>query len=175
MRPILSLTLALACAGFFAASLGAEARTAAPVAPQPMKQAGTLTCTIQPGAGLLIASARAATCIFDHPGSDYFSDKYDARLSRFGLDVGVMSGQSIKWAVMTPGGHAYQGMLSGSHVGTSSEAALGMGVGAQTNFSGAGTAVMLEQMGSTMGVGLGLSFGETRLDLDIQDPLALAQ
>jgi len=170
MRPILSL----AFAGFLAASLSAEARTAAPVAPQPMKQAGTLTCTIQPGAGLVIASARAATCVFDHPGADYFSDNYEARLSRFGLDIGVMSGQSIKWAVMTPGGHAYPGMLSGSHIGSSSEAALGMGAGAQTNFSGAGNTVVLEQIGSTLGVGLGLSFGETRLDLDIHDPLALA-
>jgi hypothetical protein len=155
----------VALAGAMMAGLSAADARTNTMAPMPMQQAGTLTCTIEPGIGLIIGSSRAASCTFDHPGARYFSESYSARLSRIGIDLGIMSKQSIKWSVFTPGGEAHPGMLSGIHSGSSSEAAIVAGPGAQIGFANDGGPIVLQQLSGTIETGLSLGLGQTTLEL----------
>jgi hypothetical protein len=130
-----------------------------------LQQAGTLTCMLQPGVGFVVGSNRAATCIFDHPGEKSFSQTYEADLTRVGLDVGVMPKQAMRWAVMTPGGFAEPGMLTGAHPGTSAEGAVGVGDGVKVALQDANHDIVFQQMNSPMTFGVSFSFGQANLEL----------
>ncbi len=130
-----------------------------------MQQAGTLSCMVQQGFGMLVGSSRTATCIFDHPGADSYSQTYEATLTRMGVDVGLMPKQAMRWAVYTPGGVAEPGLLAGAHTGASAEAAIGVGDGGKVAFQSNGRAIYLQQMNAPMAVGVSFGFGTANLDL----------
>lgn len=161
---------AMTIANFSAAQ---AAMRAAPLPPErpasfetAMAQAGTLSCMVQQGFGMVVGSTRTATCIFDHPGADSYSETYEANLSRIGLDVGVMPKQAMRWAVYTPGGVAQPGMLTGSHPGASAEAAIGVGDGGKVAFQGdSGHHVVFQQMNAPMAIGVSFGFGQANLEL----------
>ncbi len=130
-----------------------------------MEQAGTLSCMVEQGVGLVVGSSRTATCIFDHPGDHSYSQTYKAELSRVGLDVGVMPKQAMRWAVYTPGGIAEPGLLTGAHPGSSAEAAIGVGDGGKVAFADSGRPIVFQQMNAPMAIGVSIGFGEANLEL----------
>jgi len=130
-----------------------------------LQQAGTLTCMLQSGVGFVVGSDRTATCIFDHPGEKSYSQTYEADLTRIGLDVGVMPKQAMRWAVLTPGGVAEPGMLTGAHPGASSEGAMGVGNGAKVDLQDTDRAIVFQQMNAPMTFGVSLSLGRANLEL----------
>jgi Protein of unknown function (DUF992) len=130
-----------------------------------MQQAGTLSCMVQQGFGMIVGSNRTATCIFDHPGADSYSQTYEATLSRIGVDVGMMPKQAMRWAVYTPGGVAEPGMLAGAHAGMSAEAAIGVGDGGKVSFQGSGRPIVFQQMNAPMAIGVSFGFGQANLEL----------
>jgi hypothetical protein len=130
-----------------------------------MQQAGTLSCMVQQGFGMIVGSNRTATCIFDHPGADSYSQTYEATLSRVGLDVGMMPKQAMRWAVYTPGGIAAPGMLAGKHPGMSTEAAIGVGDGGKVAFQGGDSPILFQQMNAPMAIGVSFGLGQANLEL----------
>jgi hypothetical protein len=136
----------------------------------PLQQAGTLTCMLQSGVGYFVGSSRTATCIFDHPGEKSYSQTYEAKLSRIGVDVGVMPKQAMRWAVMTPGGVAEPGMLTGAHAGNSAEAAIAVGDGAKVALKDDNRTIVFQQMNAPMTFGVSFSLGEANLELAAPSP-----
>ncbi len=136
----------------------------------PLQQAGTLTCMLQSGVGYFVGSSRTATCIFDHPGANSYSQTYEAKLSRIGVDVGVMQKQAMRWAVLTPGGVAEPGLLTGAHAGNSAEAAVAVGDGAKVALQDANHTIVFQQMNSPMTYGVSFSLGEANLELAAPSP-----
>jgi len=134
-------------------------------AEQTMAQAGTLSCMVDQGLGYVVGSSRSATCVFDHPGANSFSESYEAKLSRVGVDVGVMPKQAMRWAIYTPGGVAEQGMLTGAHPGSSTEAAIGVGDGGRVAFRQNGRDIVFQQMQAPMAIGVSFSVGQANLEL----------
>jgi hypothetical protein len=130
-----------------------------------LQQAGTLTCMLQPGLGFVVGSNRTATCIFDHPGDKSYSQTYEADLTRVGIDVGLMPKQAMRWAVLTPGGIAEPGMLTGAHPGSSAEGAVGIGDGAKVEIEDGNSSIVFQQMNAPMTYGVSFSLGRANLEL----------
>lgn len=144
-----------------------EARTSFPIAP--MQTAGTLTCAIEPGVGFVVGSTRATRCTFVSNGGG-FSQSYQGRLDRAGLDLGVTSGQTIGWSVMTPGGASRSGMLDGLFAGPSAEATLFGGPGTLVSFQTGGDRVMLQPAMHSGHAGFSFALGEGRMMIGAAAP-----
>lgn len=149
---------------------GTAAQAAAPSFPAaPMRQAGTLTCTMEPGVGLVFGSTRATQCQFVSNRGGY-SQTYSGRLDRAGLDLGVTSGQTIAWRVLTPGGASRSGMLNSIFAGPSAEATLLGGAGSQMSFDVRGERVVIEPIAYSGHAGFSFALGEARLGLGASAP-----
>ncbi len=148
----------------------AEAATSFPA--KPMRQAGTLTCSIEPGVGLVFGSTRPTSCQFvSNRGG--FVQPYGGQLDRAGLDLGIASAQSITWRVVTPGGASRTDMLNGMFTGPSAEATVFGGPGTQVSFEFGGDRVVLEPVAHSGQAGFNLAAGEGRLGIGSTAPAVI--
>lgn len=156
-KTILAIVVA---ASAFGASADAQAAPA-------MRQAGTLTCALDPSVGFVVGSVRQMTCTYDRYDrrGRVVRETYAGVMNRAGFDVGVTSDQTVAWAVVTPGGRSGRSMLAGRFTGSSSDATLVAGPGTLGLFGENGAPVALQPVGNSGQVGLGLGFGATALDL----------
>ena len=99
-----------------------------PAAAQQVR-AGVLTCDVSAGVGLIITSRKQLSCAFEPDRAGLMREDYDGSITKFGLDLGMIGGGVMVWAVFT-GTVAGPGFLAGDYVGASGEASLGPGVGA---------------------------------------------
>jgi hypothetical protein len=156
-------TIAIAALATVAAfSSQAEARSYAP-----MRQAGILTCNVDPALGLGVGSVRAVSCsyAFRDGRGRIVRETYVGRMTRAGVDVGLTSGQSMSWNVMTPGGRNRAGMLSGVFGGSSADASIVVGSGTHALVGKGGRAIALQTAAGSGQVGVGVGFGATGLEL----------
>lgn len=149
------------------AALAVVAAVALPVptmaqAPDRTK-AGTLTCDISAGIGLIIASKKDVTCMFT-PSQAGPREVYTGSISKFGLDVGATSGGEMIWAVFAPSDRKF-GALAGNYGGASAEATVGAGVGANVLIGGSNRTVTLQPVSVTGQMGLNLAVGVAGLEL----------
>jgi hypothetical protein len=149
------------------AALAVVAAVALPVptmaqAPDRTK-AGTLTCDISAGIGLIIASKKDVTCMFT-PSQAGSREVYTGSISKFGLDVGATSGGEMIWAVFAPSDRKF-GALAGNYGGASAEATVGAGVGANVLIGGSNRTVTLQPVSVTGQTGLNLAVGVAGLEL----------
>jgi hypothetical protein len=72
--------------------------SAEPAAAQ-QARAGLLTCDLSAGIGLIVTSQKQVSCSFapDRPG--IMREDYDGTITKFGLDLGVVGGGVMVWAV----------------------------------------------------------------------------
>lgn len=162
MRSALALTLG---AVVTLTASAAVARQPYWTKPLPMREAGLMSCAIDPSFGMLFGSTRRVSCTFRSAGRRQVVEHYVGHMDRAGFDIGVASGQTITWAVWTPGGRARYGMLIGAFTGTSSEATVVVGPGTQALFDDRGERIALQPVEQSGQVGLNLAFGATALDL----------
>ena len=149
------------------AALAVVAAVALPVptmaqAPDRTK-AGTLTCDISAGIGLIIASKKDVTCMFT-PSQAGPREVYTGSISKFGLDVGATSGGEMIWAVFAPSDRKF-GALAGNYGGASAEATVGAGLGANVLIGGSNRTVTLQPVSVTGQTGLNLAVGVAGLEL----------
>lgn len=149
------------------AALAVVAAVALPVptmaqAPDRTK-AGTLTCDISAGIGLIIASKKDVTCMFT-PSQAGPREVYTGSIGKFGLDVGATSGGEMIWAVFAPSDRKF-GALAGNYGGASAEATVGAGVGANVLIGGSNRTVTLQPVSVTGQTGLNLAVGVAGLEL----------
>ena len=149
------------------AALAATALLSGAAEAQSMRAAGRLTCTMDPGLGLVLGSVRGVSCAYDHLNrrGQTVRETYMGTMNRAGVDLGVTSAQTVVWTVATPGGRSHRGMLSGTFGGSSADATVVVGSGTQSLFSEAGQPVTLTAAGNSGQVGLGVGFGPTALEL----------
>ena len=149
------------------AALAVVAAVALPVptmaqAPDRTK-AGTLTCDISAGIGLIIASKKDVTCMFT-PSQAGQREVYTGSITKFGLDVGATSGGEMIWAVFAPSDRKF-GALAGNYGGASAEATVGAGLGANVLIGGSNRTVTLQPVSVTGQTGLNLAVGVAGLEL----------
>jgi hypothetical protein len=126
-------------------------------------QAGTLTCDISGGIGLIIGSQRELNCSFtpSTPGPVEF---YAGVLSKLGVDIGFTAGGVMVWVVYAPTSRR-GGALAGSYAGASAEATLGAGIGANVLVGGSNRTVELQPVSLQSQAGLNVAAGVAGIEL----------
>jgi hypothetical protein len=126
-------------------------------------QAGSLTCDVSAGIGLIIGSQRNVSCTFT-PSSPGPIEYYTGTISKIGIDLGVTAGGVMVWLVFSPTNRPVGG-LSGNYVGGSAEASVIAGVGANALIGGSNRAIALQPLSVSGQVGLNIAAGVAGLDL----------
>jgi hypothetical protein len=126
-------------------------------------KAGTLTCDISAGIGLIVTSKKDLTCMFT-PSQPGPREVYTGSISKFGLDIGATAGGEMIWAVYAPSTRKF-GALAGRYAGASGEATVGAGVGANVLVGGSDRTVSLQPVSVQGQAGLNLAVGVAELNL----------
>ena len=126
-------------------------------------KAGTLTCDISAGIGLIITSKKQLTCMFT-PSQPGPREVYTGSITKFGLDLGATAGGEMVWAVYAPTNRRF-GALAGHYGGASAEATVGAGVGANVLVGGSNRTVSLQPVSVQGQAGLNLAVGVAGLEL----------
>jgi len=146
------------------AALGLAAAIGLAIA-QPVERvkAGTLTCDISAGIGLIIGSQKEISCLFtpDLPGPQ---EAYVGTISKFGLDIGATTGGSMVWAVYAPTTRQF-GALAGVYTGATAEATVAVGLGANALVGGSNRTVALQPLSLQEQGGLNVAAGVASLEL----------
>ena len=145
--------IALLSASLFTAPASAQSRVAA----------GSLTCDVSAGLGLIIGSRREVACTFtpSRPGPLEF---YNGYITKVGIDIGVTAGGVMVWLVFAPTDRTI-GQLSGHYVGASAEATVAVGLGANVLVGGNNSTVALQPLSVQGQAGLNLAVGVADLEL----------
>ncbi len=126
-------------------------------------KAGTLSCDISAGMGVIIASKKRVTCMFT-PSAPGPREVYVGNISKFGLDLGATSGGRMVWAVFAPSNRRF-GALAGHYVGGTAEATVGAGLGANALVGGSNRTVTLQPLSVQGQTGLNVAAGVAELTL----------
>jgi hypothetical protein len=126
-------------------------------------KAGTLTCDISAGIGLIITSKKDLTCMFT-PSQPGPREVYVGSITKFGLDLGATAGGEIVWEVYAPTNRRF-GALAGQYSGAAAEATVGAGLGANVLVGGSDRTVSLQPLSIQGQSGLNVAAGVAELDL----------
>jgi Protein of unknown function (DUF992) len=153
-----------------AAACGAVAMVLAVASAEPAAaqqvRAGLLTCDVSAGLGLIITSRKQLSCVFapDRPGRT--REDYDGSITKFGLDLGIVGGGVMVWAVFT-GTVAGPGFLAGDYIGASGEVSLGAGLGANVLVGESNRTVTLQPVSVSAQIGINIAVGVAALHLGL--------
>jgi hypothetical protein len=136
-----------------------------PAAAQQVR-AGLLTCDVSAGIGLIITSRKQLSCAFEPDRAGLMREDYDGSITKFGLDLGMIGGGVMVWAVFT-GTVAGPGFLAGDYVGASGEASLGPGVGANVLVGDSNRTVTLQPVSVSAQIGINVAVGVAALHLGL--------
>jgi hypothetical protein len=141
----------------------AAAALAGPVQAQERVQAGSLTCDVSAGLGLIIGSQRNVSCTFT-PSSPGPIEYYTGTISKLGVDIGVTAGGVMVWLVFAPTNRPV-GALQGTYAGAAAEASIVAGIGANALIGGSNNTVALQPLSVQGQVGLNIAAGVAGLQL----------
>jgi hypothetical protein len=126
-------------------------------------QAGSLTCDVSAGIGLIIGSQRNVSCTFT-PSQPGPIEYYTGTISKLGVDIGVTTGGVMVWLVWAPTTRP-AGALAGTYAGGAAEATVIAGVGANALVGGSNRTIALQPFSVQGQVGLNVAAGVAGLDL----------
>lgn len=137
--------------------LSSTAFAQAPVA------AGTLTCDVSAGFGVIIGSRRSVNCTFapSQPGPVEY---YTGTITKVGIDIGATAAGVLVWLVYAPTSRP-AGALQGNFAGATAEATVAVGLGANVLVGGSNRTVALQPVSVQGQVGLNVAAGIAELDL----------
>ena len=135
----------------------------AAMAQQGRVAAGSLTCDVSAGFGVIVGSRKAVNCTFapSQPGPVEY---YTGTITKIGVDIGVTNASVIVWLVYAPTGRPV-GALQGSYVGATGEATVGVGLGANVLIGGSNQTVALQPVSVQGQQGLNVAGGVAELAL----------
>lgn len=131
-------------------------------------QAGTLTCEVAPGTGLVIGSRKDITCTFLNAAREI--EVYDGSIATLGLDIGSTNQTQIVWGVFAPSGNVVRGAIAGHYVGATAQATLGAGLGANVLVGSSRRAVTLQPLSVSEQTGFNVVAASAELDLRLRRP-----
>jgi hypothetical protein len=148
----------------FAAVLLASVNVIGGASAQQAVQAGTLSCDVSGGLGLIIASKKAVSCVFTPAAPGWLPESYTGSISKFGLDIGATTGAQMTWAVFATGSPG-PGSLSGDYAGATAEATFAVGLGANALVGGSNRSIALQPLSVTGQTGFNAAGGVAVLQL----------
>jgi len=126
--------------------------------------AGTLTCEVAPGVGLIVASQKALACRFVSVDRRR-SERYRGSITKVGLDIGVTGRSVIVWNVLADTRSLRRGALAGNYGGVTAQATVGVGAGANVLVGGSRNTVTLQPVSVSVQTGANLAAGVGSLSL----------
>ncbi len=124
---------------------------------------GTLSCNVAAGWGFVFGSSKALRCVYSGAPGRY--DHYAGSISKFGVDIGYTQGGVLVWAVFAPTAHIGPGALSGSYVGATGSATVGVGAGANVLIGGSNRTISLQPVSIEGNTGLNIAAGIGAINL----------
>ena len=115
----------------------------------------------------IVGSVTTLQCLF-RPSDGSTPQSYDAQIRRVGVDIGFNQSTVIAWSVFAPNSPG-RGALSGTYVGPSANATLGVGVGANVLWGGSNNTVALQPVSGQGQVGLGVVGGISAMEMHAHD------
>ena len=131
---------------------------------KPWTQVGMLTCRLNPSIGFVIVGHQSMECRYV-PGAGGPAQAYEGAMNTVGLDIGVISGGVMNWAVLAPTDGIAAGALAGDYVGASADATFIVGVGANVLIGGSNRTVALQPVSVEGSVGANVTAGLSALKL----------
>ncbi|MEO4040087.1 DUF992 domain-containing protein [Hoeflea sp. CAU 1731] len=110
-----------------AADMTRGAPAPAPAYKERFVKIGVLSCLSDGSFGWIIGSHKDLQCRFEGQGS---RELYAGSMTKVGADIGFTAKEKLVWAVYAPSHQVRPGTLSGTYVGLSANAELGLGLGA---------------------------------------------
>ncbi len=129
---------------------------------QQRAKVGTLQCNLAPTVGLIVVERQRLSCVYT-PDGPWPPERYFGHVTTVGLDIGVNGGGRMTWAVLAPVAGRYRGALSGSYVGVSADAAVGLGLGANALVGGSRRSFALQPLSVEANTGVDITAGVSRL------------
>ena len=127
-------------------------------------QVGVLECHGGQNVGMVIASATTLECVFNSAGRR--PELYLARVSRFGVDLGVTENTGLAWAVHAPTQRIGRGDLAGNYGGVGGNASFGVGGGGNLLLGGSANSFALQPLSLQGQTGVNVSGGIVGLTLE---------
>ncbi len=127
-------------------------------------QVGVLSCDVAPGVGYVFGSSKEVECKFTRKG--HKTETYSGSIDKLGIDLGVTGGGKIAWLVFAATKNVPKRALSGTYVGASAEASLGLGLGGNWLVGGSKKSIALQPWSVTGTIGVNWSWTWTKLDLN---------
>ena len=148
-----------------AAALAAVVLSATAAQADARVQVGRLSCTVDAGVGLILGSSKDLTCKFIRKG--HKTEVYTGNIKKLGLDVGYTARTQIEWLVFSASStKVAKGSLSGTYVGGTAEATLGVGLGANWLIGGSKKGFALQPWSVQGQTGVSLTWAFAGLTLD---------
>jgi Protein of unknown function (DUF992) len=148
-----------ACALAFAMTFAiGSAQAAGPI------NAGTLSCNVEGGIGMIVGSKKSMTCQFTPLAPGWMAESYSGSIDKLGLDIGATSGSEMVWAVFAAGSPA-PGALAGDYGGATAQATFAVGLGANVLVGGSNRSIALQPVSVTGQTGINLAAGVAVLRL----------
>ncbi len=127
-------------------------------------KAGTLTCDVSGGIGMIIASKKSMTCRFDPAAPGWMQESYSGTIEKLGVDLGATTASQMVWAVFAAGSPA-PGALAGDYAGATAEATFAVGLGANVLVGGSQHSIALQPVSVTGQIGVNVAAGVAVLRL----------
>ncbi len=126
---------------------------------------GTLTCKATDITNVIVFSQTKFDCEYDGVNGEV-TEHYTGDVSKIGVDLSIKNDVTLVWAVVAPSDTTYQpNALSGTYVGASADASLGLGAGAHVLVGGGEQSFTLQPV-SVEGIeGIGASLGIESFEL----------
>jgi len=124
---------------------------------------GVLECRGGQNVGMVITSATTMECVFRSEGRR--PEPYLARVSRFGVDLGVTENTSLAWAVHAPTQRVGRGDLAGSYGGVGGNVSFGFGGGGNLMWGGSQNSFALQPLSLQGQTGVNVAGGVVGLEL----------
>ncbi len=147
-----------------AAAVAAMALTTGAAHADSKVQVGVLSCDVAPGVGYVFGSSKEVECKFTRKG--HKTETYSGSIDKLGIDLGVTGGGKIAWLVFAATKNVPKRALSGTYVGASAEASLGLGLGGNWLVGGSKKSIALQPWSVTGTIGVNWSWTWTKLDLN---------
>lgn len=142
--------------GTAVAAAGLAFASAADAAPAGVK-VGELTCNVSSGWGFIFGSSKDLHCTFRPSGHP--REHYTGTINKFGVDIGYTEGGVLIWGVFAPSSDIGTGALSGTYVGGSAQATVGVGAGANALIGGLNKSIALQPLSLEGSKGLNVAAG----------------
>lgn len=126
--------------------------------------AGSLSCDVSAGFGVIIGSRRAMNCTFTPSQPGLPVELYSGTITKVGVDIGATSAGVLGWLVWAPTSRPI-GALQGTYAGATAEATFAVGLGANVLVGGSNRTIALQPVSVQGQTGLNVAAGVAEIDL----------